>query len=522
MRIVDRLKPSTTFILFFTFILAIGIFARCWEYSSLPGGLHRDEASHAYDAYSVYHFGYDRNHVSYPLQFVTWGDGQTVLYPYLAVPFMAIFGLTPIAIRLPNLFAGILIIPLVFLVARQIRGTRFGLFAMFLMAISPWNIIGSRWGLEPYFLPFLFLLGIYFFLISDTNNFWFVVGMAVFGLCLYVYSTTFSAVPIFLALSIPILVQQKKISLPALAAGLLIFMALSIPNILYVWINVLGEPSIRIWRFTIPNLPLEARFSQQVALFHPGTLQTLLNNVTTMARMLWQQSDGWPRNEIEPYGYAYPLAPLLAMAGLVLVILSKKLAGRTTMALMAIWILSTFSIGTLQLTNLTRSAFGFIPIMLFAAYLLYWLAEKWTPALPIITIVYAALFIAFTIAYHSPTYKKYSAVEFHTGLVDSIKLAGNQTAGDICISPKAFRAYVFVLFTEQPDPFSVVNLRKNYVNPWRPFDPKGAFWRWKVLESQCNRELRNTYILRNDDKLPDFLGPYQKTDFGVYSVYIPE
>lgn len=522
MRIANRLKTLPPSVLFFTLILAVGIFARCWEYNALPGGLHRDEASHAYDAYSVYKFGYDRNHVSYPLEFISWGDGQSVLYHYLAIPFYATLGLTPFADRLPNLLAGIFIMPLMFLVGRKIKGTRFGLFAMFLITISPWNIMSSRWGLEPYFLPFLFLIGFYFLILANNDNYWFIPAMIIFGLCLYLYSTTFAALPIFLVLSIILLVQQKKINNLALLFGLLLFILLAIPNVIFVWINIFEEPSVRLWRFTIPNLPLEARFSEQVALFQPGTVQILINNITTMAQMLWSQSDGWLRNEIPPFGYAYPLAPFLAITCLVLVIIKKKLDGRLEMALVALWLLSSFSIGTLQLTNLTRSSFSFIPIMMLSAYCLFWLSELWSPALPFMIATYFVLFIAFTVSYHSPTYKAYADKEFHKGLIESIQYAGNQNNEEICVTPIAFRAYVYVLFAEKPDPVTVVNLRKNYVNPWRPFDPKGAFWRWKVLDSQCNPEQRNTYILRYDDQLPDFLGPYQQTDFGVYSVYLPE
>jgi 4-amino-4-deoxy-L-arabinose transferase-like glycosyltransferase len=510
-----------TLTILFLLILAMGVFARTWEYNQLPSGLHRDEASHAYDAYSVFKYGEDRNGVHYPLQFVSWGDGQTVLYPYLAIPFMAVLGLTPLAIRLPNLIAGILIIPLAFLTGRRMLGGKFGLLVMFLMAISPWNIIGSRWGLEPYFLPFLFLLGFYFLLRSTHTNYWFVPAAFTFGLCLYVYSTSFSAIPIFLALALPVLIQQKRVSWKSLAVGLLVFIILAIPNILYVYINITGHPSLRLWPFTIPHLPLQPRFANQVALFSPEMLSKLLDNITVMARVLWTQTDGWLRNDIPPYGYGYPLAALLSIAGLLLVVLKKELSARFEMSLMGIWVIAGFSIGALQGTNINRICFIFIPMMVFGACLLLWLSSKWKPLLPAVAAIYLVLFSAFTAAYHSPAYKQYTDLEFNSGLLESIHYASQSTTADVCVPPQVYRGYVFVLFSETPDPRQVVSMKKDYVNPWNPFDKKGPFARYKVSASQCKAYRQNALIIRSDEPLPSLTGSFAEKDFGIYRTFVP-
>ena len=90
----SRMK-MTPFYLFFAFILSLGIFARIWEFSTLPPGLNQDEASIGVDAFSLYRFGVDRNGVSYPVHFISWGSGQNALYAYLLIPFIALGGLLP-------------------------------------------------------------------------------------------------------------------------------------------------------------------------------------------------------------------------------------------------------------------------------------------------------------------------------------------------------------------------------------------------------------------------------------------
>ena len=97
--------------LLFAVILLLGIFARTWEFRSLPPGLHHDEASSGVDAYYLYHYGVDRQNVSYPIHFIAWGSGQNAPYAYLLIPFIALFGLSPTVIRLPILLSGIATLP---------------------------------------------------------------------------------------------------------------------------------------------------------------------------------------------------------------------------------------------------------------------------------------------------------------------------------------------------------------------------------------------------------------------------
>ena len=64
----------------FIAVLGIGIFARTWEYRSLPPGLNQDEAENGVEAESLYKYGVDRNGVSFPVRFISWGSGQDALY----------------------------------------------------------------------------------------------------------------------------------------------------------------------------------------------------------------------------------------------------------------------------------------------------------------------------------------------------------------------------------------------------------------------------------------------------------
>src|SRR3972149_9451579 len=94
--------------LLFILIMLLGIFARVWEFPSLPPNLDQDEVSAAVDAFSLYAYGVDRNGIPFPVHLVSWGSGMSALYAYILIPLIALGGLTPLVVRLPLLLFGLI------------------------------------------------------------------------------------------------------------------------------------------------------------------------------------------------------------------------------------------------------------------------------------------------------------------------------------------------------------------------------------------------------------------------------
>ena len=88
-------------------ILLLAAVLRLWNLSSIPPGLTPDEASLGYNAYSILKTGKDEYGQVLPVIFKSFGDYKPGLYVYLTVPFVALFGLTELAVRLPSAMAGI-------------------------------------------------------------------------------------------------------------------------------------------------------------------------------------------------------------------------------------------------------------------------------------------------------------------------------------------------------------------------------------------------------------------------------
>src|SRR5256885_940381 len=82
-------------------ILGLGLLLRVVWLSSFPAGFNADEAAIGYNAYSLLQTGKDDYGTPFPLAFKSFGDFKPGLYFYFVWPFVAIFGLNELAVRLP-------------------------------------------------------------------------------------------------------------------------------------------------------------------------------------------------------------------------------------------------------------------------------------------------------------------------------------------------------------------------------------------------------------------------------------
>ena len=107
LKFMNKLKQNKSLILIILLIL-FGAIIRGALIDKVPNALNVDEVSAGYEAYSVLNYGVDRNGNFLPVHFVAWGSGQNVLYSYIMMPFILIFGLNVLSIRLPMALIGVL------------------------------------------------------------------------------------------------------------------------------------------------------------------------------------------------------------------------------------------------------------------------------------------------------------------------------------------------------------------------------------------------------------------------------
>ncbi len=523
-QIIERantlLKRNFIFPALFVLILAVGIFARSWQFGQLPPGLNQDEASIGVEAYDLLHFGMDRNGVSFPVNFISWGSGQNALYGYLLIPFVALGGLTPLMVRLPMLITGILTLPLVFFVAKRMLGKGYGLLAMFLLAISPWHIILSRWGLESNLLPFTFLLGFACLLKLSIDNYWFVPASLFFALSLYAYGTAYAAVPIFILLAIPLLLYSKKASGKSLVLGLAMLLIVGGPIGLLVLVNSLGLASIHIGIFTIHRLPVEARYQSMGAIFSKDFIKAMAKNTLTMVSLLWKQSDGYIWNVVAPYGYFYSITLPVAILGGMLIFPFRKSQYSLEKGLVLCWLAASILIGMLQPVDINRINLIFIPLILCTTVPLYWLATHTNTGF--ITVVCALIigFSAFTYTYHGENYRSQANGPFFASFLPALKFVRQSANVPVCVTDHVNMSYIFVLFSEKMDPRTYLQ-NIEYIDPTASFRHVLKLGRYTFGLSHCPDLPGAIYVLAEDDKALANENEYTDHVFGYFHVLIP-
>lgn len=133
-------KKTTYFLLIFVIIASLlHAFHIHWPC------INSDEASFAYNAYSILKTGKDEYGATMPLRFKAFGENKLPVTIYSIVPSLAIFGFNDVSSRLPFILLGVLSPLLFYAVTKELlENKKIALIAAFLASISPWIQILSR------------------------------------------------------------------------------------------------------------------------------------------------------------------------------------------------------------------------------------------------------------------------------------------------------------------------------------------------------------------------------------------
>lgn len=265
-------------------IVALGVFLRTYQFPDNPPGLYVDEAYAGYDAFSILHTGMDQWGVRLPVYFISSSAGQSVMYSYLTIPFVWVFGLSRFSIRLLSLFVGILTLPLLYVAVKQLVGQPAAILSTLLLSIMPWHVMISRWALDANLLPFFLLLSVYTLgrALASPSSGLALMSLLILGSSLYAYAMAFVVVPMMLLLFF--LFYRKAILAKWhdwLGASIL-FACLATPVALLLAKNFIFHNAIdveKILPFGIPLLPVD-RLAQLSTPF-PQRIDRIFSFVTT-------------------------------------------------------------------------------------------------------------------------------------------------------------------------------------------------------------------------------------------------
>ncbi len=241
-------------------LLLLGSGLRLYKFPSVPIGLHQDEISAAYESYCLLHTGADRWGYHLPVYFLSWGSGQNVLQSYLSIPVIAVTGLTPTGARFIPVICGLMTLPLFFFTMRRWHGEVAAFTGLLILAVCPWQVMYSRFGVEYSALPFFFLLGIWWFgkALESESTWVIVLSLLPFDLVLYTYGITILILPAMVVLFFigfrQILRERAK-----WAAAFALFAVGSLPICLFTVKNYVTKTNYS-WEhwlpFSVPLLPV--------------------------------------------------------------------------------------------------------------------------------------------------------------------------------------------------------------------------------------------------------------------------
>ena len=363
-----RPSPAAAERVAFWALILVGAAVRLFWLGDVPLGVHQDEASIGYEAWALLEHGVDRHGYRYPVHFVAWGSGQNAAYAYLCIPFIKLLGLNLLAVRLPQALLGVAALFAMYAVGRRLVDRRFALCTLFVLAVSPWHVMASRWGLESNLYP-VFLLFAFALLLRGLERPRALVGaFAVLALGLYVYGTAYAFVPLFV---LGILVYGWRHHLAHARhwlLGLAVMAVVALPMGVFLMINLLGLPAIELPLLSLPRYTGVMRLSETV--FSQSPWSAFLDNAMQTFRIL--AVDGhteFVHNALPQFGYFYHRVGLcITLAGACFMVWDLVSGRRPQNLLVVAWLAAGAVTAILSTPHMQRLNLLLVPLLLCAAY----------------------------------------------------------------------------------------------------------------------------------------------------------
>jgi hypothetical protein len=499
-------------------IFALAIAVRLYRFGQVPPGLGQDEAANGYDAFALLHYGIDRSGYHNPVMFVSWGSGMYAIAGYLEMPFIAVLGLSPLAVRAPFLVLGVVSLVLFYLLAQRTGGPKVALLALFMLAIAPWHIMISRMAVDADVFPALFLAAVTCLTIGIERALVRIVSAVLFALCLFSYGTAYVVVPGFLALACLYAVYCRKLTPVQLVLPVLVFAVIASPIVAYVAINQFGWDAVRTPLFSIPRLTGPPRYQTVSAIFSANFARSLLNNVKTAVKLFLTQDDGLIWNSIPGYGFFYLFSLPFVILGVATSVVAVWKAKRFDPAcFLVLWLLASAVLALLEPVNINRINIAFVPMIYYLAVGILYVSRR-RIVLAAIIACYGIAFVLFSYNYFV-SYPTAAAEAFDVSFREAIEKASESTDGEICVTGQVNQPYIFVLFQRKFDPHRYLSTVR-FEDPKAEFHSVISFDRYTFGIEHCAGRTFGAYVLDRAEPLPGEARGFDVVTFDRYVVAI--
>ncbi|MFH1971199.1 MAG: glycosyltransferase family 39 protein [Patescibacteria group bacterium] len=297
-------------------IVAFYFVTRLWGIIKVPASVYWDEASIGYNAYSVLTTASDEWGETLPLHFRAFSEFKLPVYIYSVAISEFVFGLTPLAVRLPAVVYGFLVVVgLYALILKLTQEKNIALIGAFFLTISPWTFIFTRTGYEAIAGLAFFIWGTYFLASSARKPNLLLVSTLCFIASFYSYNSFRILAPVILVFGmiyflVKIIRQRNRKSFIIWIIALGIFMVSLLPLYkLYKFDSGLG----RLATVGVEGKNTILAFGQNyMSHFSP--------------KFLFISGDIIPRSQFPGNSQLFWLDTLFIFLGLVLILKKRKLS----------------------------------------------------------------------------------------------------------------------------------------------------------------------------------------------------
>lgn len=505
-------------------IMLLAIFLRSYKLEQIPDGINVDEAGMAYDAFCLANFRVDRALNKLPVYFVNFGGGQSVLYGYITAIFIKLFGFKLFSMRITAVIFNCVAILLCYFMIKKHIGEKSALLVTLLLAINPWNIMSSRWGLDCNLLAPCLIISLFFLLKAQKWYDYVFAGIAI-GITLYTYALSYAIIPIFLILLLGYMLYTKKITFKnIIILGIPIFI-FALPLMLMILVNngIINQINLII---TIPKLP-NYRGSEI-------SLRNVIPNLKSLNTIFVY--DDLPFNSLPKYGTLYNFAIILAVLGFIIEIYNfiKNIKNKKFTANSAILLLFIASFSFMMCIsdlNISKSNAIYFPLIFFeysCIYFIYTIQKQnvfkdsnikdkiklviCKLILIVITILYVINFLSFSNFYFTKYAVTYAQQQFfENDLLRALEQVNGRAEfkeKNVYIYTGAERPYIYTLYANPISPYDFNQTR----------DENDNYGRYTVLSERIVDE-EGVYIVRADSDFSYELATYHKfihEEIGIY------
>lgn len=325
------------------FAITIGSILRLWNLS-YPSSLFGDELDLGYHALSISKTGKDYSGNFLPIHFHSFAEWRTPLYIYASVPTVAMFGISPLGVKLPALLFGIATIPSIYLLTLLLlkkyqyfkdKERVVASLSSLVLAISPWHIHYSRAGFEVTMLLLFLVLGLGVFIWSMEKSgrlLW--LSVVLLSLTPWIYSTAKLYLPIIVVVLFfsnfkTIIKLPRRNLITAFIVGFAVLLPITYDTVKgggaerFNYLSIFNDPSLETQvgeartklSKDLTNLSIIDRaFHNKYTIVGRNLVDNYFSSFS--AEFLFVSGDGNPRHSLPGFGVMHKVEMLLVALGL--------------------------------------------------------------------------------------------------------------------------------------------------------------------------------------------------------------